>query len=169
MDIILKFKRNIAGLAGNNIYATPLYNCSFLYPQHDKFELVHIDWKSIAHFDAPKSPNNGLESMSSQPVKICSCYLNHNTNKVVKNCSQLYAIPNIEALTLQHQVVHHLDQLNIYVHPCPMGFMLKEDECVCDSFIADMSPSTKCNITRTTISIYSGQWLGHIPFHNKSK
>ena len=47
----------------------------------------------------------------------------------------------------------------LYVHPCPMGFMLKGDECVCDSFIADMSPSTKCNITTTTISIYSGQWL----------
>ena len=33
--------------------------------------------------------------MSSQPVKICSCYLNNNTNKVVKKGSHLYAIPNI--------------------------------------------------------------------------
>ena len=41
IDILLKFKGNIAGLAGNNIYATPLYNCSFLYPQNDKFELVN--------------------------------------------------------------------------------------------------------------------------------
>ena len=56
----------------------------------------------------------------------------------------------------------------LYVHPCPMGFMLKGDECVCDSFIVDMLPSTKCNITTTTISIYSGQWLGHISFGNKS-
>ena len=80
IDIILKFKGNIAGLAGNNIYATPLYNCSFLYPQHNKFEIVHFDWKSIAHFDTPNSLNNGLQPMSSQPVKICSCHLNHNIN-----------------------------------------------------------------------------------------
>ena len=57
----------------------------------------------------------------------------------------------------------------LFVYPCPMGFMLKEDECVCDSFIVDMSPSTKCNITTTTISIYSGQWLGHISSGNMSK
>ena len=247
INIILKFKGNVAGLAGNNIYATPLYNCSFLYPQHDKFELVHFDWKSIAHFHTPNSHNNGLEPMSSQPVKICSCHLNNNTNKVVKKCSHLYSIPNIintyagktvtmslcavdnsgtivyspsvfsvanyhhkrdkssknvlylkqgqtlvplsgtNCTQIHYNVLSKLDEvkhgrLNIattgsppswsaelYVHPCPMGFMLKGDECVCDSFIADMSPSTKCNITTTTISIYSGQWLGHISSGNKSK
>ena len=247
INIILKFKGNIAGLAGNNIYATPLYNSSFLYPQHNKFELVHFDWKSIAHFDTPNSLNNGLEPMSSQPVKICSCQLNANTNKVVKNCSQLYAIPNIirtyagmtvtislcavddsgtivySPAVLSITNYHHkqdklsvnvlylkqgqtlvplsgtnctqihynvLSKLNefkygrlniatpgsppswsaeLYVHPCPMGFMLKGDECVCDSFIVDMLPSTKCNITTTTISIYSGQWLGHVSSGNKSK
>ena len=245
IDIILKFKGNIAGLAGGNIYATPLYNCSFLYPQHDKFELVHFDWKSIAHFDTPNSLNNGLEPMSSQPVKICSCHLNNNTNKVVKNCSQLYYIPTIihtyagktvtmslcavddsgaivyspavlftttykrdkllgnvlylkqgqtlvplsgtNCTQIHYNVLSKLNEfkrgrLNIatpgsppswsaelYVHPCPMGFMLKGDECVCDSFIVDMSPSTKCNITTTTISIYSGQWLGHISSDNKNK
>ena len=95
IDIILKFKGNIAGLAGNNIYATPLYNCSFLYPQHDKFELVHFDWKSIAHFDTTNSLNHGLEPISSQPVKICSCHINNNTNKLIKHCSHLYAISNI--------------------------------------------------------------------------
>ena len=245
INIILKFKGNIAGLAGNNIYATPLYNCSFLYPQHDKFELIQFDWKSIAHFDKPNSLNNGLEPMSSQPVKICSCHFNNNTNKVVKHCSRLYAIPNVihtyagktvtislcavddsgtivyspavlsttnykrdkllgnvlylkqgqtlvplsgtNCTQIHYNVLSKLDEfkygrLNIatpgsppswsaelYVHPCPMGFMLKRDECVCDSFIADMSPSTKCNITTTTISIYSGQWLGHISSGNKSK
>ena len=95
IDIILNFKRNIAGLAGNNIYATPLYNCSFLYPQHDMFDLVHFEWKSIAQFDTPNSLNNGLEPMSSQPVKICSCHLNNNTNNVVKNALICISIPNI--------------------------------------------------------------------------
>ena len=242
IDIILKFKGNIAGLAGSNIYATPLYNCSLLYSQHDKFELVHFDWKSIAHFDTPNSLNNGLEPMSSQPVKICSCHLNNNTNKVVKNCSQLPTIihtyagktvtislcavddsgaivysPAVLSTTnykrdkllgnvlylkqgqtlvplsgtnctqIHCNVLSKLDEFKhgrvniatpgsppswsaeLYVHPCPMGFMLKGDECVCDSFIVDMSPSTKCNITTTTISIYSGQWLGHISSNNKNK
>ena len=247
INIILKFKGNIAGLAGNNIYATPLYNCSFLYPQHDKFELVHFDWKSIARFDKPNSHNNELEPMSSQPVKICSCQLNANTEVVAKNCSDLYSNPNVistyagktvtislcavddsgtivyspavfsitnyhhkqdklsenvlylkqgqtlvplsgtNCTQIHYNVLSTLDEfkhemLNIatpgsppswsaelYVHPCPMGFMLKGDECVCDSFIADMSPSTKCNITTTTISICSGLWLGYISSGNKSK
>ena len=247
IDIILNFKGNIAGLAGNNIYATPLYNCSFLYQQHDSFELVHFDWKSIAHFNTPNSLNNGLEPMSSKPVKICSCQFNNNTNKVVKKCSQFYAIPNVintyagktvtislcavddsgtivyspavlsitnyhykqdklsenglylkqgqtlvplsgsNCTQIHYIVLSKLDELKhgrlhiaapgsppswsaeLYIHPCPMGFMLKEDECVCDSFIVDMLPSTKCNITTTTITIYSGQWLGHISSDNKSK
>ena len=243
INITLKFKGNIAGLAGNNIYATPLYNCSFLYLQHDKFKLVHFDWKSIVNFNTSNTLNNGLKPMSSQPVKICTCHLNNNTNKLVKNCSQLYAIPNVintfagktviislcavddsdtivyspavlsitnyhnkqdklsenglylkqgqtlvplsgsNCTQIHYNVLSKLDELKhgrlniatpswsaeLYVHPCPMGFMLKGDECVCDSFIVDMSPSTKCNITTTTITIYSGQWLGHISSENKSK
>ena len=57
---------------------------------------------------------------------------------------------------------------NIYVYPCPMGFMLNGDECVCDSFITAISPTTICNITTTTISISSGQWLGYIFSDNRS-
>ena len=49
-----------------------------------------------------------------------------------------------------------------------MRFMLKGDEYVCGSFIAEMLFFTICNIT-TTVSIYSGQWLGHISSHIKSK
>ena len=246
IDIILKFKGNIAGLAGNNIYATPLYNCSFLYQQHDKFDLI-FDWKSIVHFDTPNSLNNGLKPMSSQPVKICSCRLNNKTYKLVKHCSQFNSISNIintyagktvtislcavddsdtivyspavlsitnyhnkrdklsenglylkqgqtlvplsgsNCTQIHYNVLSKLDELKrgrlniatpgsppswsaeLYIHPCPMGFMLKGDECVCDSFIVDMSPSTKCNITTTTITIYSGRWLGHISSDNKSK
>ena len=56
----------------------------------------------------------------------------------------------------------------IYVHPFPMWFMLIGDECVCDSFITAISPTTICNITTTTISISSDQWLGHTFSENKS-
>ena len=92
LNIILKFESNTAGLAGNSIYATPLYNCSFLYSQND-FKQVDFDWKLITHFDEPNSTNNKLKQISSQPVKICSCYLNPTINK--KNsiiCSTLFDI-----------------------------------------------------------------------------
>ena len=46
--------------------------------------------------------------------------------------------------------------------------MLIGGECVCNSFITAISPTTICNITTTTISIYSGQWLGHMFSDNKS-
>ena len=92
------------------------------------------------------------------------------------NCTQLHYNVLSKVGELKHERLNIATpgcppswSAELYVHPCPMGFMLKEDECVCDSFIVDMSPSTKCNITTTTITIYSGQWLGHISSGKKSK
>ena len=81
LNITLKFEGNTAGLAGNSIYATPLYNCSFLYTQND-FKPDHFDWKLIAYFGEPSSTNNDeLKQISSQPVKICYCHLDPTKNK----------------------------------------------------------------------------------------
>ena len=245
LNITLKFERNTAGLAGNSIYATPLYNCSFLYSQDD-FKPVNFDWKLIAHFDEPNSTNNKLKQISSQPVKICSCHLNPTKNeKISTHCSTLFDIAHIintypgktivtslcavddfgnivyspavfsiindyfkgrlsqnflylkpeqtlvplsgsNCTQINYKVFNKIDEfkhgvLNIatpgnspswlaevYVHPCPMGFMLIGGECLCNSFITDISLTTICNITTTTISISSGQWLGHTFFDNKS-
>ena len=55
----------------------------------------------------------------------------------------------------------------LFVLPCPLGFILKNDECICNNFITQIAPLTKCNITTTTMSISSGQWIGITNF-NKS-
>ena len=65
-------------------------------------------------------------------------------------------------ITLQHQVVHHVGKLKSKYIILSNENMLKEDECIWGSFIAEMLPSTICNITTIIVSIYSGQWLGHI-------
>ena len=46
--------------------------------------------------------------------------------------------------------------------PCPLGFILEHDQCICDHFITQTVPDTKCNITSTSISISSGQWFGNV-------
>ena len=46
--------------------------------------------------------------------------------------------------------------------PCPLGFILENGQCVCDHFITQIVPDTKCNITDTSISISYGQWLGNV-------
>ena len=46
--------------------------------------------------------------------------------------------------------------------PCPIGFILEQDQCICDHFITQTVPDTKCNITSTSISISSGQWFGNV-------
>ena len=46
--------------------------------------------------------------------------------------------------------------------PCPLGFILEQDQCICDHFITQTVPITKCNITSTSISISSGQWFGNV-------
>ena len=51
---------------------------------------------------------------------------------------------------------------HMYVHPCPLGFVLSNDECVCDSLLIHLVPGVQCNITNTSISISSGQWLGNV-------
>ena len=50
----------------------------------------------------------------------------------------------------------------IAILPCPLGFMLHDDECICDSFITRIIPHAECNITSVSISISTGQWLGNV-------
>ena len=60
------------------------------------------------------------------------------------------------------QAILHRDQLKYnYVYPCPMGLILSGGECVCNSYITDISPTTVCDITITTI-IITGQCLGQL-------
>uniref|UniRef100_A0A1X7UR19 Uncharacterized protein n=1 Tax=Amphimedon queenslandica TaxID=400682 RepID=A0A1X7UR19_AMPQE len=51
---------------------------------------------------------------------------------------------------------------SIRLLPCPLGFILENGQCVCDHFLTQIAPNTKCNITDTSISISYGQWLGNV-------
>ena len=70
LDINMTFIDNKAGLAGNSIYINPLYNCSQSYfvSTIDIRKLLNITYETASHL-----VKNGLEQMSSEPVKICSC------------------------------------------------------------------------------------------------
>ena len=50
----------------------------------------------------------------------------------------------------------------VTILPCPLGFMLHNDQCVCDNFITHIVPDSECNITNVSISISPGQWLGDV-------
>ena len=70
---------NKAGLAGNSIYANPLYNCSHTYSLNIP-ENVNITNLLNITFESSVTVNNKLKPMSSQPVKICSCKPSNNTS-----------------------------------------------------------------------------------------
>ena len=79
------FIDNKAGLAGNSIYANPLYNCLQSYslniPENFNItNLLSIKFESV-------TVNNRLKQMSSPPVNICSCIPSNNTsNSPIINC-----------------------------------------------------------------------------------
>ena len=67
LDIVMTFINNEAGLAGNSIYATLIYNCTQYY-------CTDIDIRVLlnATFE-PILTDNGLQHISSVPVEICYC------------------------------------------------------------------------------------------------
>ena len=97
LDINMTFIDNKAGLAGNSIYMNPLYNCSQSYfvsnIVNDIRKLLNITYETASH-----PVQNGLEQMSSEPVKICSCKLSNKTsNSPIINC----AVPGSMKHTIQ--------------------------------------------------------------------
>ena len=83
LDINMTFIDNKAGLAGNSIYANPLYNCSQSYSLNIP-ENVNIKNLLSIKFESSVTVNNRLEQMSSQPVNICSCKPSNNTSNLLR-------------------------------------------------------------------------------------
>ena len=54
----------------------------------------------------------------------------------------------------------------ILMMPCPVGFSISHGICTCDSFITNQKIANLCNIDTTSITIPSGNWLGHIQNHS---
>ena len=81
INTTIKFINNSAILAGNSIYAVPLYQCSQQTLQPNDINLFDL---SIFSFN--DEVDNGLPSVASVPVKICLC--NQSTNSISKQCIQ---------------------------------------------------------------------------------
>ena len=75
LNLSIKFENNVAGDAGNSIFANPIYDCAYL-PEASLFqstfiansELIYAD---IFHFVS--SEDNGIQELSSRPEKLCFC------------------------------------------------------------------------------------------------
>ena len=87
----MTFIDNKAGLAGNSIYANPLYNCSQSYSLNTP---ENIDIRKLLNitFESSATANNRLKEISSEPVIICSSKLSNKTsNSPIENCA-VYSI-----------------------------------------------------------------------------
>ena len=82
LDIMMTFINNKAGLAGNSIYATLIYNCTQYYS-------TDLDIRVLlnATFE-PIPTDNGLQHISSVPVEICYCSKsNVSEDKIQLHCT----------------------------------------------------------------------------------
>ena len=82
LDIMMTFINNKAGLAGNSIYATLIYNCTQYYS-------TDLDIRVLlnATFE-PIPTDNGLQHISSEPVEICYCSKsNVSDDKIQLHCT----------------------------------------------------------------------------------
>ena len=82
LDIMMTFINNKAGLAGNSIYATLIYNCTQYYS-------TDLDIRVLlnATFE-PVTTDNSLQHISSKPVEICYCSKSNVTDdKMLQHCT----------------------------------------------------------------------------------
>lgn len=80
LNINLAFIKNTAEIAGNSIYANPIYNCSYLYTSakcSNETTSTYTVMDRINILYADPQGSNGLHYISSNPVKICMCKPQH--------------------------------------------------------------------------------------------
>ena len=81
INAAIKFINNSAILAGNSIYAAPLYQCSQQTLHPNEINLFNLNI-----FSFNDKADNGLPSVASTPVKVCFC--NQTSNTSSKQCTQ---------------------------------------------------------------------------------
>ena len=244
LDINMTFIDNKAGLAGNSIYMNPLYNCSQSYfvsnIVNDIRKLLNITYETASH-----PVQNGLEQMSSEPVKICSCKPSNKTsNSPNINCAvsgnmkhrietypgksvslylaavdqshqlvyspalgfvyqynymkkpsmgttlslksgqSLVALSGSNCTLITYNILNKIDKptrgifniatpsnpatwfADVKVNSCPKGFVLMDEICTCNHFIANTIDDVHCNITATSITRPIDSWFGDISVRN---
>ena len=95
----------------------------------------------------------------------------------LKGCTCTRLVYNVLSLNnIYHHAVFNLAtpdnspswSVHLYIYPCPTGFNLVDGICDCDGFINRIITGAKCNITANSITISSGQWIGHVTISNVS-
>ena len=105
MAINVTFISNHARLAGNSIYASPLYHCSNRLSPTVKADPDTI-YKTIFHFIDSADDGNGLLEMSSKPLWVCLCGdVPNNTTKSALDCDAAEEINTYPGKTFYLSVI----------------------------------------------------------------
>ena len=88
LNINASFTDNVAGVAGDSIFATPLYDCYILPESSFQSASVVQDSKEIhnALYSFPSTVANGIEEIASIPNRICIC---DQAAFIQENCTEL--------------------------------------------------------------------------------
>ena len=102
LNITVSFTNNSARVAGNSLFATPLYDC-YTLPE-SSFHSVSLlqDSKEIrsALYTFPSTVANGIEEIASTPTRICIC---NQTVFNQENCMESLSISTVPGRTF---IVH---------------------------------------------------------------
>ena len=161
-----------------------MYGCS---GTHKKSNTIFTYPGMVIQFSLCAIDASGSIVYSSAVASIVSRYGKHNydrhtaqNNLYLKQDQTLIPLSGVKGTIIQYTIYN---RVNKYTHaflsiaipenppswsayinmlPCPLGFILEYDQCICDHFITQTVPDTKCNITSTSISISSGRWFGNV-------
>ena len=147
LDINMIFIDNKAGLAGNSIYANPLYNCLQSYSLNIPENVTNL--MNIT-FESSVTVNNKLKQMSSQPVKICSCKPSNKTcNSPIINC---------EVSSSLKRTIHTYPGKSILLYLAAVDGSRRIVYSAAVGFVSS-NVIVNTHSTNTTLSLKSGQSL----------
>ena len=125
---------------------------------------------SIVYSAAIASINNDKLTKKS-PLQNDLYLLHHQTLSPLSGRDCTYVSYNVysRSNTLRHSLLSVAIPFSspswsayLFVHPCPLGFVLNQGECICDPLLTKLIPSINCNISNTSISLVTdGQWMGN--------
>uniref|UniRef100_A0A1X7V0E5 TRP C-terminal domain-containing protein n=1 Tax=Amphimedon queenslandica TaxID=400682 RepID=A0A1X7V0E5_AMPQE len=125
---------------------------------------------SIVYSAAVASINNDKLTKKS-PIQNDLYLLHHQTLSPLSGQDCTYVSYNVysRSNTLRHSLFSVAIPFSspswsayLFVHPCPLGFVLNQGECICDPLLTGLIPNIHCNISNTSISLVTdGQWMGN--------
>lgn len=101
LNINVSFTDNVAGVAGNSLFATPLYDCYILPESSFQSASVVQDSRAInsALYTLSSTVDNGIEEIVSSPTRICIC----NQTLFNQNCIESLSVSTVPGRTF---IVH---------------------------------------------------------------